>query len=45
MRLRDKWWWVLLALLGLVLVFAWIDGGREEQRMIIEPVELPGEPA
>ena len=32
---------LLLALLALVLVLAWFDGGREEQRMIIEPVDLP----
>ena len=32
---------LLFALLALVLALAWYDGGREEQRMIIEPVELP----
>jgi hypothetical protein len=40
MKLRDLWP-ALLALLVLVLVIAWIDGGREEQRMIVEPVPLP----
>ena len=40
MRRRD----ILLAVLGLLvllLVFAWIDGGREEERMIVEPIALP----
>jgi len=40
MKLRDLWP-ALLALLVLVLVVAWIDGGREEQRLIVEPVALP----
>lgn len=31
---------VLLAVV-LLLAFAWYDGGREPQRMIEEPVELP----
>lgn len=44
MRLRNLWW-VMLALVVLVLVFVWIDGGREEQRMMVEPVELPGDPS
>ena len=43
MRLRTVWT-VLLVIIVLVLIVAWIDGGREEQRMIVEPVELP-EPA
>jgi hypothetical protein len=30
----------LLVLLVLVLLVAWIDGGREPQRMIEQPVEL-----
>jgi len=40
MKLRNVWL-VLLVLLLLFLAVAWIDGGREEQRMIVEPVELP----
>lgn len=40
MKLRDLWLALLVALL-LFLAFAWIDGGREEQRMIVEPVALP----
>ena len=35
----------ILAALVLVLIallaFAWIDGGREEPRLIEQPVELP----
>ena len=35
----------ILTLLALVIVvvlaFAWIDGGREQQRMIEQKVELP----
>ena len=30
----------LLVLLVLVLLLAWIDGGREPQRMIEQPVDL-----
>jgi hypothetical protein len=32
---------VLLALLVLVLALVWYDGGREPQRLIEQPVELP----
>jgi hypothetical protein len=31
----------LLILLVLILLFAWIDGGREPQRLIEQPVVLP----
>ena len=31
----------LLALLLLFLAIAWYDGGREPQRLIEQPVELP----
>lgn len=31
---------IALAVL-LLLAVAWLDGGREEQRMIVEPVALP----
>jgi len=40
MRL-NKFWLGLLALLVLFLVVAWYDGGREPQRLIEQPVELP----
>lgn len=40
MRLRNLWV-VVVVLVAIVLVVAWIDGGREEQRMIVEPVDLP----
>ena len=30
-----------LVLLVLIVLFAWIDGGREPLRMIEQPVELP----
>ena len=26
----------------LVLGVAWYDGGRQEQRQVVQPVELPG---
>ena len=32
---------VLLVLVLLVLLFAWVDGGREPQRLIEQEVELP----
>jgi hypothetical protein len=31
----------LVLVLIAVLAFAWIDGGREEPRLIEQPVELP----
>jgi hypothetical protein len=34
----------LVLVLIAVLAFAWIDGGREEPRLIEEPVELPESP-
>ena len=40
MRL-DKVRLVLLALVVLFLALVWYDGGREPQRMIEQPVELP----
>ena len=33
----------VLVMLAVVLALAWYDGGREEQRMIEQPVELPVE--
>lgn len=35
---------ILLVLLGLgvcLLALAWYDGGREEQRLIVQEVDLP----
>jgi hypothetical protein len=32
---------VFAALIVTLLVFAWIDGGREQQRMIEQSVPLP----
>ncbi|MEO5705728.1 MAG: hypothetical protein ABIT10_09650 [Alteraurantiacibacter sp.] len=32
---------VVIALLASLLALAWYDGGREEQRMIVQPVDLP----
>lgn len=40
MRL-DKLRLILLALLVLFLALVWYDGGREPQRMIEQPVDLP----
>ena len=40
MRL-NKIWLGLMALLVLFLVVVWYDGGREPQRLIEQPVELP----
>lgn len=31
----------LAGLLLLVLLVAWWDGGREEQRLIVEPIAVP----
>lgn len=40
---RTKVAWAGFALLAGLLALAWFDGGREEQRMIVQPVELPME--
>jgi hypothetical protein len=40
MRL-NKIWLGLLALLLLFLAVVWYDGGRQPQRLIEQPVELP----
>lgn len=32
---------MLAGLTGLGLAIAWWDGGREEQRLIVQPVTLP----
>ena len=38
---RKNIWLGLLTLLVLFLIIAWYDGGREPQRLIEQPVELP----
>lgn len=38
---RKKIGWVLLALFVVFLALVWFDGGREPQRLIEQPVELP----
>lgn len=44
LAMRRKNLWVgLLFLLALFLFVAWYDGGREPQRLIEQPVELPPE--
>jgi len=40
MRLNKIWLGAAL-LLVLFLIVAWYDGGREPQRLIEQPVELP----
>jgi len=40
MRL-NKIWLGVAVLLVLLLVVVWYDGGREPQRLIEQPVELP----
>jgi len=32
---------ILLLFAALAIGLAWYDGGREEQRLIVEPIELP----
>ena len=32
---------ILAIIVVAVIAFAWIDGGREQQRMIEQPVALP----
>jgi len=33
--------WTVAALVGAVLLYAWIDGGEEPLRPIVQPVALP----
>ena len=33
--------WVAAVLVALVLVYAWIDGGEEPLRPIVQPIEVP----
>jgi hypothetical protein len=42
MRL-NKIWLGAAVLLVLFLIVAWYDGGREPQRLIEQPVELPAQ--
>lgn len=37
----SRWKWIALGLVGLVLVYAWIDGGEEPLHTIVEPVDVP----
>ena len=39
-RLRNTILLVLLAVLAAVIALAWYDGGRQEQRMIVQPVAV-----
>jgi hypothetical protein len=32
---------VVIGVLALLFALAWVDGGRQEQRLIVQPVELP----
>ena len=32
---------IVLVLLVLIFILAWINGGRERQRLIVQPVTLP----
>ena len=34
--------WIAAALIALVLVYAWIDGGEEPLRPITQPIDVPG---
>ena len=33
--------WIAAVLVGALLLYAWIDGGEEPLRPIVEPVPLP----
>jgi hypothetical protein len=33
--------WVAAALIALLLVYAWIDGGEEPLRPIVDPIDVP----
>jgi len=33
--------WIAAALIALVLVYAWIDGGEEPLRPLADPIEVP----
>jgi hypothetical protein len=33
--------WIAAALLGALLLYAWIDGGEEPLRPIVQPVAMP----
>ena len=38
---RRRIGWLAAALVGVLLVYAWIDGGEEPLRTIEQPVALP----
>jgi hypothetical protein len=40
LKRRKTWAIGVIVVLGALLALAWYDGGREEQRMIVQPVEL-----
>ena len=40
MRLRNLRWGIL-AIFLVLLFFVWLDGGREEPRLIVQPFALP----
>lgn len=40
-RLTKTVLWVLTIVVLLGLLVAWYDGGREQQRLIVEPVAVP----
>jgi hypothetical protein len=45
-RIPGKWpIGLTLALLAVLIAYAWIDGGREPVREISEPVPVPEQPA
>jgi hypothetical protein len=33
--------WTVAALIALLLIYAWIDGGEEPLRMVVEPITVP----
>ncbi|MXO64751.1 hypothetical protein [Altericroceibacterium endophyticum] len=39
---RKRLWMALAVVIGLFLVLAWYDGGREQPRLIEQPITLPG---
>jgi len=42
MQLRKKWLvWSALAVIGVLLAYAWIDGGRRPLREVSESVPVP----
>jgi hypothetical protein len=33
--------WIVAALIAAILVYAWIDGGEQPLRPIVEPIAVP----